>query len=175
MRGRLTNADTGQTIALVEGVELSRSLALETSPSSVQGRSYRHKEERAQAQSPAVAARQADDRNAGSGGRQSKRCTAAAAEGENGELEVDRMLDEKPGAWTAFGTLASSKFFMYQVIREFVHFVRSFTFVPCRRQGVSLGIFSTEIHRAPVQQCLKAAGCSLQASCGFIVPSPGKE
>ncbi|CAN0400897.1 unnamed protein product [Ectocarpus sp. 8 AP-2014] len=89
MRGRLTNTATGQTIALVEGVELARSLAFETASSRKSSRRPKR---------PAGAAGAA-------GG------AVAGAEGE-GELEVDKAL--KPGRWTAFGALATSKFFMYQ-------------------------------------------------------------
>ncbi|CBJ32493.1 expressed unknown protein [Ectocarpus siliculosus] len=89
MRGRLTNTATGQTIALVEGVELARSLAFETASSRKSSRRPKR---------PAGGA-------GGAGG------AVAGAEGE-GELEVDKAL--KPGRWTAFGALATSKFFMYQ-------------------------------------------------------------
>ena len=90
MQGRLTNTATGQTIALVEGVELARSLAFET----------------------------ASPRRAAAGKRFPGGGRGATDSGGNGpeveeELEVDKVL--KPGLWTAFGALASSKFFMYQV------------------------------------------------------------
>lgn len=82
MKGRLTSAESGRTIALVEGVELARSLAFEVGDRGRRGgygdSSNQHDH---------------DD------GR---------------ELEVDRVL-RKPGMWNAFGVLASSKFFMYQV------------------------------------------------------------
>ncbi|CAB1109485.1 unnamed protein product [Ectocarpus sp. CCAP 1310/34] len=90
MRGRLTNTATGQTIALVEGVELARSLAFETASSRKSSRGPK---------------RPAGGGGNGAGG------AVAGAEGE-GELEVDKAL--KPGRWTAFGALATSKFFMYQ-------------------------------------------------------------
>lgn len=103
MKGRLTDTATGQTIALVEGVELARSLAFETASS----RKAAKADERAKRlRSSKVAA---GDKTvvvpvaAATG--------AATAEGE-GELEVDKVL--KPGLWTAFGALACSKFFMYQ-------------------------------------------------------------
>ncbi|CAN0215364.1 unnamed protein product [Ectocarpus sp. 13 AM-2016] len=90
IRGRLTNTATGQTIALVEGIELARSLAFETASSRKSSRGPK---------------RLAGGGGNGAGG------AVAGAEGE-GELEVDKVL--KPGRWTAFGALATSKFFMYQ-------------------------------------------------------------
>lgn len=97
MRGRLTNAATGQTIALVEGVELSRNLAFETSQSEREKRRKLKQE-------------------AELGTRDVKGDTGGGVMEEAGEeLEVDKAL--KPGMWTAFGSLASKKFFMYQVRR----------------------------------------------------------
>ena len=87
LRGRLTNAATGQTIALVEGVELTRSLAFETAPREREGRKVQNTDE--------------------------EKRDRATEQGE--DLEVDRTL--KSVAWKAFGALASSKFFMYQVLR----------------------------------------------------------
>lgn len=97
MQGRLTDAATGQTIALVEGVEMARSISFETaSPRKSAGGKRRE--------------RFGGDRGpAGGGGGGGE----GEAEGEEEELEVDKEL--KPGRWTAFGALASSKFFMYQV------------------------------------------------------------
>lgn len=100
MRGRLTNTATGQTIALVEGVELARSLAFETAPSR---------------KAAAADKRQKKLRNSKVAVGDNTRLPAAAATapvGGEGELEVDKAL--KPGLWTAFGALACSKFFMYQ-------------------------------------------------------------
>lgn len=85
MKGRLTSAESGRTIALVEGVELARSLTFE-----VGGRG----------------------RGGGYGASSNHRDHR-----EGSELEVDRVL-RKPGKWDAFGVLASSKFFMYQVVRR---------------------------------------------------------
>ncbi len=103
MRGRLTNAATGQTIALVEGVELARSLTFETANSRKSAANRRDRGSRS-----------------GNGGVVGQAGTAAAAAAAAGggaeaeeELEVDKVL--KTGMWTAFGALASSKFFMYQV------------------------------------------------------------
>lgn len=95
MRGRLTNTATGQTIALVEGVELARSLTFET------------------ANSRRAAADSQHERDGGGVGRAAATETGGSEREE--ELEVDKVL--KPGLWTAFGALASSKFFMYQVRR----------------------------------------------------------
>lgn len=106
MRGRLTNAATGQTIALVEGVELARSLTFETANSR-----------------KLLADRRNRGSRSGNGvivGRVGAAASAAAAGGgpeAEEELEVDRVL--KTGMWTAFGALASSKFFMYQVRNDF--------------------------------------------------------
>lgn len=100
MRGRLTNAATGQTIALVEGVELSRNLAFETAQSAREKR--RKLKQETQLGTMDVKA----DKGGG--------VTEEAGE----ELEVDKAL--KPGMWTAFGSLASKKFFMYQVRRAWV-------------------------------------------------------
>ncbi|CAM9689900.1 unnamed protein product [Scytosiphon promiscuus] len=105
MQGRLTNAATGQTIALVEGVELARSLIFETAAS-------RNAE--------AAGKRQKKLRDDEGGAREgvpgraaALAATAAAVAEEPGdELEVDKELE--PGTWTAFGALASSKFFMYK-------------------------------------------------------------
>lgn len=102
MRGRLTNAATGQTIALVEGVELSRNLAFETAQSEREKRRTLKKEKELLAKSV----------KAGKVG-------GSVVEEEAGEeLEVDKAL--KPGVWTAFGSLASKKFFMYQVYTSFM-------------------------------------------------------
>lgn len=100
MRGRLTNAATGQTIALVEGVELSRNLAFEIAESEREKR-RKQKEET-----------ELDTR----GVKEDKGRGVMEEAGE--ELEVDKAL--KPGMWTAFGSLASKKFFMYQVRRAWV-------------------------------------------------------
>lgn len=103
MQGRLTNTATGQTIALVEGVELARSLTFETAASR---------------KAAAAGKRQKELRNSEGGGKGVPSSAAfagvAAAEAQEpgGELEVDKEL--KPGMWTAFGALASSKFFMYK-------------------------------------------------------------
>lgn len=114
MQGRLTNTATGQTIALVEGVELVRSLAFETAPEK-RGRG-KAQEKRGSNESPSGS----NTTEGKGGGREVALTKGAAAEGGQGggeELEVDRAL--KPGMWTAFGALATSKFFMYQV--QFAH------------------------------------------------------
>lgn len=95
MRGRLTNAATGQTIALVEGVELSRNLAFETAQSEREKRKKQKKETELGTR----------DVKADRGG--------GVMEKAGEELEVDKAL--KHGMWTAFGSLASKKFFLYQV------------------------------------------------------------
>lgn len=103
MRGRLTNTATGQTIALVEGVELARSLAFETAPSRKEAAAAAADKRQKKLRSSKVAV----------GGKARLPTAAATAPGEGeGELEVDKVL--KPGLWTAFGALACSKFFMYQ-------------------------------------------------------------
>lgn len=96
MKGRLTNTATGQIIALVEGVELSRSLAFETAAGGRERRGVKQ-------------GKHGELTRSNPGGE------AAAAAADREELEVDKAL--KPGMWTAFGALASSKFFMYQVRR----------------------------------------------------------
>lgn len=100
MKGRLTNTATGQTIALVEGVELARSLAFETAPSRKAAAAAADRRQKSLRSSKVAV-----------GGKVLVPAAAAPAEGE-GELEVDKAL--KPGLWTAFGVLACSKFFMYQ-------------------------------------------------------------
>lgn len=114
MRGRLTNAATGQTIALVEGVELTRSLAFETTA--------RNRGE--------IKSGNIEGRNDGAAEEEVVSVSAKATDGatlEDGkELEVDRIL--KSVAWKAFGTLACSKFFMYQVLGSLHHSVLLFSF-----------------------------------------------
>lgn len=100
MQGRLTNAATGQTIALVEGVELSRNLAFETAQTEQEKRWKKDKETE-------VGARHVE---ADEGG--------GVMEEAGEELEVDKAL--RPGKWTAFGSLASKKFFMYKVSRSWI-------------------------------------------------------
>lgn len=97
MRGRLTNAATGQTIALVEGVELSRNLAFETAQSEREKRRKQKKKT-----------------ELGTRGAKADKGEGVLEEAGE-ELEVDKAL--RPGKWTAFGSLASKKFFMYQVRR----------------------------------------------------------
>lgn len=119
MRGRLTNAATGQTIALVEGVELSRSLAFETAPGKRERRITQTNENVATGALHVGGSGKRSGGRSGGRGKVENPTPAAAASGneeEEEELEVDRVL-KKPGVWTAFGALASSKFFMYQVGR----------------------------------------------------------
>lgn len=102
MKGRLTSTASGRTIALVEGVELSRSLAFEVAASDGRKSTF---------------ASRNGGGNGGGGTADSMRVAGTGSNGENGaegELAVDQAL-RKPRSWTAFGALASSKFFMYQV------------------------------------------------------------
>lgn len=90
MKGRLTSTATGRTIALVEGVELSRSLAFEVASNTRKQKTQ---------------GRGTDAAEIGAG-------SASTGGKDKEELEVDKALRSE--TWTAFGALASSKFFMYQ-------------------------------------------------------------
>lgn len=106
MKGRLTSTASGRTIALVEGVELSRSLAFEVAASDARKSGFA-------------------SRNNVCGGADSAAGSGIGSSGEgyaDGDLEVDQALKD-PASWTAYGALASNKFFMYQASVVFCVFV----------------------------------------------------